>query len=414
MESLVAQRISYLAETYNLLSDNHLGAKRRRSSVDALLVLQEEIFQAWRDKKVLSLVTFDVKGAFNGVARDVLLDRLRHRRIPKPLVKWIDDFMKDREATITVNGTATRQTALHNAGLPQGSPLSSILYIFFNADLVTSVIKKSRGSIAFVDDFSAWVTGFSIDSNISQLQSRVVPHVEGWAAKSRVIFQAKKTHLTHFTRNNRRPNAPGADVPLVMSGQTIKASPQNKILGVILDQALRYKEHISKAGDKGVKAALALKRLSNLRPETTRKLFKSKVAPAIGYASVIWAPSATVSALKRLDKAQRIRAQAITRAFSTVFWLICEAEALLTSTMDRLHAQQLSTWIKWHTKPQLHRFWKIKKTIDLANKTWISPLQKMAETFKEIQLGSLEKIMPTQKPLGTPLPTYVFRKKKLQ
>lgn len=297
LESLVAQRISYLAETHGLLPDNHFGARKRRSSVDALLVLQEKIFQEWRDKKVLSLVTFDVKGAFNGVARDVLLDRLRRRRIPEALVKWIDDFMKNRQATITVNGSSTRQAALHNAGLPQGSPLSPILYIFFNADLVASVINKSKGTIAFVDDFSAWVTGFSIDSNINQLQSRIIPHVEDWAAKSGAIFQAKKTHLTHFTRNKRRLNAPGADLPLFMSGQTIKASLQIKILGVILDQALRYKEHVSKAADKGVKAALALKRLSNLRPETARKLFKSKVAPAMDYASVIWAPSATVSAL---------------------------------------------------------------------------------------------------------------------
>ncbi len=216
--------------------------------------------------------------------------------------------------------------------------------------------------------------------------------MEDWAAKSGAIFQAKKTHLTHFTRNKRRLNTPGADLPLFMSEQTIKASLKIKILGVILDQALRYKEHVSKAGDKGVKAAFAFKRLSNLRPETARKLVKSKVAPAIDYPSVIWAPSATVLALKKLDKAQCIGAQAITGAFSTVPLLIIEVEEALTPTMNRLHWQQLSTWIKWHTKLPLHRFWKVKRTIDLANKTWISLLQKMTETFMDIDLGSLEKI----------------------
>lgn len=227
--------------------------------------------------------------------------------------------------------------------------------------------------------------------------------MENWAAKSGAILQDKKTYLTHFTRNKRRLNATGADLPLLMSGQTIKASPQIRILGVILDQALRYKEHVSKAGDKGVKAALALKRLSNLRPETARKLFKSKVAPAVDYASVIWAPLATVSALKRRGKAQRIGVQAITGAFSTVSLLIIEAEATLTLTIDRLHWQQLSAWIKWHTKPPLHRFWKIKRTIDLANKTLISPLQKLAETFKDINLKSLEKINAYAKaPWGPP------------
>lgn len=154
-------------------------------------------------------------------------------------------------------------------------------------DLVASIINKSKGTIAFVDGFSVWVIGFSINSNINQLQSQIIPHVEDWAAKSGAIFQAKKTHLTHFTRNKWRLNTPGANLPLLMSGQTIKASLQIKILGVILNQALRYKEHVSKAGDKRVKAALALKRLRNLRPEIARKLFKSIIALAIDYTFVI-------------------------------------------------------------------------------------------------------------------------------
>ncbi len=87
LESLVVQKLSHLAEIHGLLPNNHFGAKKRRSSVDALLTLWEKIFQAWRDKKVLSLVAFDVKGAFNGVARDVLLERLRRQRILEVLVK---------------------------------------------------------------------------------------------------------------------------------------------------------------------------------------------------------------------------------------------------------------------------------------------------------------------------------------
>lgn len=122
---------------------------------------------------------------------------------------------------------------------------------------------------------------------------------------------------------------------------------------------------------------------------------------------VIWAPTATVSILKRLDKAQHIGAQAITGAFSTVSLLISKAVAALMPTMHRLHWQQLSTWIKWHTKPPLHRFWKVKGTVDLANKAWISPLQKMAEKSKDINLGSLEKINAYAKAPWNP-PANVF------
>lgn len=119
------------------------------------MILQEKIFQTWRDKKVLSLVTFDVKRAFNGVAGDVLIERLRWYRIPEILVCWIEDFLKNRQAIVIVNGISTDIADLQHAGLPQGSPLSLILYILFNADLVRSKINKNRGAIAFIDNYLA-------------------------------------------------------------------------------------------------------------------------------------------------------------------------------------------------------------------------------------------------------------------
>jgi hypothetical protein len=37
----------------------------------------------------------------------------------------------------------------------QGSPLSPILFLFFNSDLVQCTINRNGGSIAFVDDYTA-------------------------------------------------------------------------------------------------------------------------------------------------------------------------------------------------------------------------------------------------------------------
>lgn len=98
--------------------------------------------------------------------------------------------------------------------------------------------------------------------------------------------------MTHFTRNKRLLTAPGVERPLLMDGQVINNAPMIKIFGVILDQGLRYKEYISAARDKGIKAALALKRLKNLRPEVAKKLFYSKATFFKDYASPIWGPAA--------------------------------------------------------------------------------------------------------------------------
>jgi hypothetical protein len=73
LESVIAERISFAVETYGLLPQNHFGARKQRSTEQALIVLQEQVYKAWRAGKVLSLVSFDVKGAYNGVYKERLL-----------------------------------------------------------------------------------------------------------------------------------------------------------------------------------------------------------------------------------------------------------------------------------------------------------------------------------------------------
>jgi len=120
LESVIAERLSFLAETYSLLPKNQFGARKRHSTVQALTLLQEKIYDAWRDGKVLSLVSFDVKGAYNGVDRNVLLRRLRSRQVPETVVRWVASFCSNRQACVLVNGETSEMVDLCQAGLPQG------------------------------------------------------------------------------------------------------------------------------------------------------------------------------------------------------------------------------------------------------------------------------------------------------
>jgi hypothetical protein len=46
LEAVVADRISYAAEAFGLLHTNHFRARKRRSTEQALLLLQEHIYKA--------------------------------------------------------------------------------------------------------------------------------------------------------------------------------------------------------------------------------------------------------------------------------------------------------------------------------------------------------------------------------
>ncbi|XP_044718734.1 reverse transcriptase (RNA-dependent DNA polymerase) domain-containing protein [Hirsutella rhossiliensis] len=291
LEAVVAERISYAVEAQGLLPANHFGARKRRSADQALVLLQERIYKAWRTGRVLSLISFDVKGAYNGVCKERMLERMKARGIPSRLVNWIDAFCSGRTASVVVNGHTSEQQTLPQAGLPQGSPLSPVAFLFFNADLVQRRIKSNRDGIqSIIDD--------ALD----------------WEKRSGATFEAEKTSFIHFTRIAERDS----DLPLIIKTMSSR------------------REHIARAAAKGLAAAMCLKRLKMASPRVARQLFVATVAPAMDYAS------------------NRIGAQAVTGGFRTVATAVAEAEAGVQSFRER-HAQAAAKfWIRMRTLPKTH------------------------------------------------------------
>jgi hypothetical protein len=289
LEAVVAARLSYLAETYKLLPKNHFGARPRRSAEQALNTLIERIYEAWRGGRACSLVSFDVQGAFNGVHSAVLHQRLLERFIPSPLADWILSFCMYRQGAITLGGYQSEIRPIAFPGIPQGSPLSPILYVFYNATLVEGTIDRRRGSMGFVDDFNAWVTGETVEENTQRIQNTIIPKAEQWARESGATFEAEKTGFIHFRTptDARRMSGEPTD-SLTFNGMDIKPQDAVKVLGVTLDSRLDMKTHVSKITAKAMGRCTALTAVRGLRPKQMRQLYHACVLPGLDYAASTW------------------------------------------------------------------------------------------------------------------------------
>lgn len=317
------------------------------------MVLQEYIYVAWRRQHVVNAISFDVKGAYNGVCKGRLLQRLSARGVPHGLVRWIDAFCSNRTATIQVNGQISEVQSLPRAGLPQGSPLSPILYLFFNADLVQRHIDANGGAIAFVDDFTAWVASPTVQLNRDKLQA-IIDSALQWERRSGATFETEKTAIIHFTKNARKFN----NDPFTIKGQNIHPKDHVKILGVVMDSRLKYKQHIAKAASKGLQAALELTRLKGLSAATARQLFLATVAPAVDYASNVWMHAYKYRNMGPINRVQRVGAQAIVGTFLTTATSVAEAEASIPTAKERFLKRAIKLWVDIHTLPKtnpLHR-----------------------------------------------------------
>jgi hypothetical protein len=347
LESVVAERISHAVETHGLLPTSHFGARKQRSAEQALLLLQEQIYTAWRGRRVLSLISFDVKGAYNGVCKERLLQRMKARGIPEGLLRWVEAFCSERTANIQINGQLSEVQRLPQAGLPQGSPLSPILFLFFNADLVQRQIDSQGGAVAFVDDFTAWVTGSTAQSNREGIEA-IINGALDWERRSGATFEADKTAIIHFAPKMRKSD----HEPFTIKGQTVVPQDHVKILGLLMDARLKYKEHMARAASKGLEAAMELRRLRGLSPATARQLFTSTVAPVVDYASNFWMHACKDKAMGPINRVQRVGAQAIVGTFLTVATSVAEAEAYIATARQRFWRRAVKMWTDMHTLPE--------------------------------------------------------------
>jgi len=87
------------------------------------------------------------------------------------LVRWISSFLQERETTIKVFEGESEQFRVVT-GIPQGSPISPILFLFFIADLLEVVNNDALrvSAVGFMDDTNILTYGGSTERNYKILE----------------------------------------------------------------------------------------------------------------------------------------------------------------------------------------------------------------------------------------------------
>jgi hypothetical protein len=122
-------------------------------------------------------------------------------------------------------------------GIGQGDPLSMILYILYNVDLLEIVHPPEEEALGFVDDTLVMVEGKTFEDNVNALTDFMSR--EGgsftWSDEHNSVFALDKLAVTHFTKK-RVPNpcclviGMKNDIPWIIKFFIYYISNQNPIL----------------------------------------------------------------------------------------------------------------------------------------------------------------------------------------
>ena len=216
------------------------------------------------------------------MSKNRLLAILKDLKLPLSLILWIESFLSDRVIRLTFDGQIELFKPIRT-GIPQGSPISPILFLIYIRDLFQS---RAVTLISYLDDISLTTSSKSFSKNTKILEREVKDLIQ-LGDKNAISFDIAKTELIHFQKNSK--NKPTLKLP---SGYIVKSKPLVKWLGVYFDENLNYKEHIAIKASKARQAFHRMNRLANisqgLSPTAIRQLYIACVTSVADYGSILW------------------------------------------------------------------------------------------------------------------------------
>ncbi|KAF4460560.1 reverse transcriptase [Fusarium albosuccineum] len=270
LERLIARRLAWAAVHYSVLHPQQAGALPKRSATDLVTALVHDIEEAFARKKVATLVTMDIQGW------------------PDHLARWTESFMRDRSARVRYQDTLTPFAPLR-CGLPQGSPVSPILFLLYTEPIYR--LDNPQGRFGYADDTAILSIGDTVDESTA-MASRSIAEMVRWGAENGVSFDPKKTEVMHFSRSKLRT------APAVRHGDVEKhPKPGLRWLGIWLDSRLSFRIHVEKWAAKAKAVAYHLRGLTNTihgpLPSAVRSAVRVCVEPVLLHGSEAWYPGKT-------------------------------------------------------------------------------------------------------------------------
>jgi hypothetical protein len=183
LDKILTSRLKKVALDNLLIPDNQYGLPGRSTTQGLQSLLH--IVHRHRSRKMkrrvnracqkVTMMGLDIAGAFDNVDRQKLLQTLADKGLPEWYLRIMQSFLSDRFITLRLP-QSTSDPARINIGIPQGSPISSLLFLFFVAPLL-EMLKEKRvdrvwfRAFAYVDDTYLVVASQSYEQNCKALKT---------------------------------------------------------------------------------------------------------------------------------------------------------------------------------------------------------------------------------------------------
>ncbi len=360
LKSVIARRINDLTKAHDLLLVNQMSERKNRSCETVLKLLTKQIHTIWNmsKNKIAILLSMNVVEAYDHVSRERLLHNLKKRRISTWIVTWTDSFMQNRRINLIVRAKQTIMSNV-NVDISQKSSMSSILYLFYNANLLKLLEQSSRKAIVidFVNDINILIYDINTISNC-RLLKKMHEHCLLWNRRHEIVSASIKYELIHLTRNIAKFDM---QTSIKICDVVKQFFSHVRVLSVQIDNKLKWDAHFRSVQKKMITQILILSRLIAFTWEACfsriRLIYTTIIRAIIIYDFITWHASYersnnVVVATKKLIKLQQQSLRLINDNFKTISMQILETKTHVQ--LIQLHMTRLQIFFRQRMKKHKH------------------------------------------------------------
>lgn len=280
-ERIINTFLTQISDNLQLIPTYQFGFRHSYDTQMQLLRIIDAITVAFNERQYAIATFLDVQGAFDKVWHDGLISKLFLANIPPQIVLLIKNFLQHRTFQVKEGKSLSNKEEI-SAGVPQGSPLSPLLYNIYTADFVPHAGVQLA---TYADDTMLYTSQRSSKIAIQQMKT-ALQGLFLWTSKWKITVNPLKSTVIIFTRRRK------LNIPRFQFGpQLLNFNTFVKYLGVILDSKLTFEHHIQQLKHKGHQKIAFLYPIflaSKLPIHTKLMLYKSILRSSMTYAGPVF------------------------------------------------------------------------------------------------------------------------------